>query len=286
MPTFSSYDGTTLAYHRLGEGRPLVCLPGGPAQASRHLGDLGGLSASRTLLLLDSRGSGDSAVPADPASYRCDRIVDDAEALRAHLGLDRMDLLAHSAGASVALLYATRFPHRLRRLVLVTPSLRLLLTAPLGMAEAHARRADEPWYAEATSAMEAWGEAMTRGADDTEISPLRLAAAPFWYGEWTERARAHAAEQEKDRAPAPAAGFYAGIDVDRAALRGALADVTVPTLVVAGALDAAPAPEAVDELTGILPKADLVMLPRSSHVPFVDEPEVFAAAVERFLAAG
>ncbi|NJP32982.1 alpha/beta fold hydrolase [Micromonospora thermarum] len=284
MPTFSSYDGTTLAYQRLGDGPPLVCLPGGPAQASRYLGDLGGLSAGRTLLLLDSRGSGDSAAPADPSSYRCDRIVEDVEAFRAHLGLDRMDLLAHSAGASVAQLYATRYAHRLDRLVLVTPSLRLLLAAPVGMAEAYANRAGEPWYAEATAAMDAWGEALKRGADDAEIAPLRLAAAPFWYGEWTERARAHAAAQEHDRAPASAQGFYAGIDVDRDALSAALADVTVPTLVVAGALDAAPTPEAAGLLAGLLPKAELVTLPRSSHFPFVDEPEAFAATVERFLA--
>ncbi|MER7332104.1 MULTISPECIES: hypothetical protein [unclassified Micromonospora] len=58
MPTFPSHDGTTLTCRRAGQGRSLVCLPGVPAQSSRHLG---GLSASRTLLLLDSRGSGDSA---------------------------------------------------------------------------------------------------------------------------------------------------------------------------------------------------------------------------------
>jgi len=28
-------DGTELAYHVQGEGAPLVCLPGGPMQASR-----------------------------------------------------------------------------------------------------------------------------------------------------------------------------------------------------------------------------------------------------------
>ncbi|MER7456398.1 alpha/beta hydrolase [Micromonospora sp. NPDC126480] len=284
MPTFASYDGTMLAYHRRGDGPPLVCLAGGPAQPSRYLGDLGGLTAGRALLLLDSRGSGDSAVPADEASYRCDRIVDDVEAFRVHLGLDRMDLLAHSAGASVALLYATRFAHRLRRLVLVTPSLRLLLAAPVGMAEAHARRAHEPWHADATAAMDACGEALRRGAGDAEIAPLRLAAAPFLYGTWTERARAHAAAQEDGRSVAAAAGFYAGVDVDRDALSAALAGVTTPTLIVAGALDAAPSPEAVGLLAGMLPNAELVTLPASSHNPYVDEPEAFAAAVQRFLA--
>src|SRR5918995_3787249 len=122
MGTLVSVDGTRLAHHRAGEGPPLVCLPGGPMQASAYLGDLGGLSAHRSLVLLDLRGTGESAVPADPTSYRCDRLVDDVEALRAHLGRDRVDLLGHSAGGTLAVLYAARYPDRIGRLALVTPS--------------------------------------------------------------------------------------------------------------------------------------------------------------------
>src|SRR5215470_12174141 len=94
--------------------------------ASTYLDDLGGLSAQRQLVLLDLRGTGESAVPADPATYRCDRQVDDVEALRAHLGLDRIDLLGHSAGGTLAILYAVQHPERVGRLVLVTPSPRVV----------------------------------------------------------------------------------------------------------------------------------------------------------------
>ncbi|MEC3974790.1 alpha/beta fold hydrolase, partial [Amycolatopsis sp. H20-H5] len=92
MPTFTAADGTELAYHVFGDGSPLICLPGGPMQASAYLDELGGLSAHRRLILLDLRGTGASAVPVDTTSYRCDRLVDDVEALREHLGLDRIDL--------------------------------------------------------------------------------------------------------------------------------------------------------------------------------------------------
>ncbi|MFF3744566.1 alpha/beta fold hydrolase [Streptomyces kronopolitis] len=63
-------------------------------RASSYLGDLGGLSRQRQLILLDLRGTGDSGVPTDPAGYRCDPQVADVEALRRHLGLDRVDVLA------------------------------------------------------------------------------------------------------------------------------------------------------------------------------------------------
>ncbi len=71
--SFTSYDGTRLAYRRTGEGRPLVCLPGGPGRDADYLGDLGGLGprAGRELVILEPRGTGASAVPGDPATCRC-----------------------------------------------------------------------------------------------------------------------------------------------------------------------------------------------------------------------
>src|SRR5215471_16344618 len=123
MRRFASYDGTELGYRVLGDGPPLVCLPGGPGRASEYLGDLGGLGKSRQLILLDPRGVGLSADPADPATFRVDRLVNDVESLRVHLGLDRMDLLAHSAGSVLATLYAAAHPEHLSALILVTPGL-------------------------------------------------------------------------------------------------------------------------------------------------------------------
>ena len=125
MRRFRSWDGTELAYQVAGSGPPLVCVPGGPGQAVAYLGDLGGLSSRRTLILLDNRGTGASQAPQDPATYRVDRLVEDVEALRVHLGLDRVDLLGHSASGGIGLLYAAGYPDRLGHLVLVAPSLRV-----------------------------------------------------------------------------------------------------------------------------------------------------------------
>jgi pimeloyl-ACP methyl ester carboxylesterase len=101
MRRFRSWDGTELAYRIVGSGPPLVCVPGGPGQAAEYLGDLGGLGSQRTLILLDNRGTGASQVPPDPVTYRVDQLVRDVEVLRDHLGLDRMDLLGHSASGGI-----------------------------------------------------------------------------------------------------------------------------------------------------------------------------------------
>ncbi len=80
MPRFASYDGTQISYRTLGDGPPLVCLPGGPGRTCEYFGDLGGLSRSRQLIMPDTRGTGESADASDPLSYRCDRLVGDVEA--------------------------------------------------------------------------------------------------------------------------------------------------------------------------------------------------------------
>lgn len=71
MPNFSAPDGTDLAYHVFGAGASVICLPGGPMEDSAYLGELGGLSSHRRLVMMDHRGTGRSAIPEDVASYRC-----------------------------------------------------------------------------------------------------------------------------------------------------------------------------------------------------------------------
>jgi hypothetical protein len=53
--------GTKVAYQVLGDGPPVVCLPGGPMQDSVYLGDLSGLSARRQLIVLGRQASPDHA---------------------------------------------------------------------------------------------------------------------------------------------------------------------------------------------------------------------------------
>ncbi|MFL6190060.1 MAG: alpha/beta fold hydrolase [Actinomycetes bacterium] len=70
MAIFDGADGTRLAYHQADEDGPLICVPGGPMQASAYLGDLGGLSAHRSLVLLDLRGRPGDHRPGSSAGRR------------------------------------------------------------------------------------------------------------------------------------------------------------------------------------------------------------------------
>ena len=66
----------------------------------------------------DQRGAGSSRPRGLLARNNTAALVEDLEALRAHLGIERWSILAGSWGSVVALAYAARYPHRVQRLVL------------------------------------------------------------------------------------------------------------------------------------------------------------------------
>jgi pimeloyl-ACP methyl ester carboxylesterase len=275
---FDSADGTRLVYHQAGEGRPLICLPGGPMQASAYLGDLGGLSAHRSLALLDLRGTGDSAIPADPASCRCDRQLEDVEALRMHLGLGRLDLAGHSAGATLALLYAARHPDRIDRLVLINPSPR-----PVGMEvtdldrrQVAELRRGEPWFPDAYAAFERIWSGDATDADWKAI-------APFTYGRWDAASQAHHAREADEMNADAAAAYYSAGAIDPEAVRSALARLQARVLLVTGEYDVALPPKRAAEYAGLFARAELAVQPGSGHFPWLDDPEWFVQTLAGFL---
>jgi pimeloyl-ACP methyl ester carboxylesterase len=210
-------------------------------------------------------------------TYRVDRLVADVEALRDHLGLDRMDLLGHSASGGTCLLYAAGHPDRLGHLVLVAPSLRVVgIPSDLGVDEVLALRAHEPWYAGAVAALYA------EAASPREVERYRLLAAPLLYRQWNAAAQAQAAAEPAQFAQPATEGFYAGFDPDPA-LPERLAALAMPVLLVAGEYDIWPTSASVRALAALFGNAGVALLPRTGHFPWVDDPAAFAALVDEFL---
>ena len=263
MRRFESYDGTEIAYSVLGEGSPLVCLPGGPGRAVEYLGDLGGVAASRQLILMHPRGVGLSADPVDPATFRVDRLVEDVESLRVHLGLDRMDLLAHSAGGVLATLYAAAHPGRLSRLILVTP----------GLAAVGVHGTEHPT---ALAALEKIFDG------DLSMETFR-ASRPLFYGRWDDVAQTHASAGIAERYLAARAGYFAGVDLDASSTRAALKRLRGPVLLYGGELDPMVTSAVLREAAPLFNDARVVLQPQAAHFPWVDDPGAFAAAIGSFL---
>ncbi len=100
---FTSFDGTKLAIHEMGAGRPVVLLHGYFSDAATnwikygHAATL--IAAGYRVIMPDLRGHGVSAKPHDAARYPLDVLADDGYALIAHLGLTDYDLGGYSLGA-------------------------------------------------------------------------------------------------------------------------------------------------------------------------------------------
>ena len=116
---FASFDGTELAIHRLGVGRPVVLVHGLFSSADMNWIRFGHAKkladAGFEAIMPDLRAHGESAAPHDPAAYPRDVLVRDTEALVQALGWDEFDLVGFSLGArtAAAAVMAGLLPRRL-----------------------------------------------------------------------------------------------------------------------------------------------------------------------------
>jgi len=274
METFQTSDGRKLAYTVIGSGPMLVCHPGGPGFAGVELGDLGGLTASRTLILLDPRGTGGS----DPGpDYSLDGYAADLEQLRGHLGLARMDLLGFSFGAVVAIQYAAAYADSLARLVLAGG---LAAFTDEGQAHANATiasKAAEPWHADAVAAL-----AQEERGEIDDMAALWVREAPLYFAKWDEGYRPAVVAGAVGASAAPLIASNAmGFDV-----RGELNLISAPTLIVCGRDDFICGPPAAEVMAGGIKGAKVVYLENTGHMMFIEQAAAFRGAVSDFLKAG
>jgi len=123
MSRFKSFDGVEIYYQIWGRksARPPVVLHHGYVANSSANWILPGMvrrlaRAGRHVITYDARGHGRSAKPQGQAAYGESRMAQDLSCLLDELGVQEIDLVGYSMGATVALLAATQEP-RIRNLV-------------------------------------------------------------------------------------------------------------------------------------------------------------------------
>ena len=100
MPFATSADGTRVHYELEGEG-PAVVLQhgtGGSGQGWRDRGLVDSMRDRFQLVLVDSRGHGQSDRPTDQAAYALPKRVQDLTAIMDHAGIDRAHFFGFSMG--------------------------------------------------------------------------------------------------------------------------------------------------------------------------------------------
>lgn len=278
---FTTSDGRTLTYRKLGHGPVLVCHPGGPGFSSIYFGDLAGLWEQFTLVMINPRGTAGSSRPADARAYGIDDYVADVEEVREHLGEERMLLLGHSHGGVIAQAYAARYPARVRRLVLASTLARFGPEQEKAMEAGMDKRSAQPWYGEAKQALEREQEGDFAG--DAELTELVMKELPLYFAHYGPVEAGYLDTLRSESINADTLKLFNREIFNTFDLRDRLRDITAPTLVITGDEDFICGPICAKEIAAGMPGARMVIVGDSGHQVFVEQAQAFHDEVAGFL---
>jgi pimeloyl-ACP methyl ester carboxylesterase len=238
-------DGVTLSGESAGSGSPIVLLHG--LTATRRYVVMGSRALERSghrVLSYDARGHGRSTPAAHSGDYGYERLAADLEEVLDALGVARAAVAGASMGAHTALRLALRRPGRVAALGLITPSF-------------------DPSRPRTPAEFEGWdalAQGLRKGGVEGFLEAYDLGAMPETWRETVEKVlRQRLSAHEHPEAVADALEV-----VPRSRPfedMGELADVGVPTVVVASRDEADPGhPLAVGErYAQAIPGATLVV---------------------------
>jgi len=291
---FVDASGVLIYTVSVGRGAPLVVVHGGPGASHDYfLPYLLPLARTNRLVFIDERGSGRSEKLDDVSRYTVEAMVEDVEAVRVALGLGKINLLGHSFGGVLAQAYAFKYQSNLSHLVLCSTfhSTRALneifrqmkarmpaeLRARIDKMEAeglfgHGKDYEKNRYTNEYM-IAAWGEGyfpyLYQARPDPNYDPI--ASGNTSWDLYREMWGSHG-EFVVD-------GNLASVEyADR------LGTIKVPTLVTVGDHDESD-PSIARDMSARIPGSKLVVLPKSGHMTFVDQPGLFNRAVAEFLAS-
>jgi proline-specific peptidase len=262
-----------------GPGVPLLLLHGGPGAGHDYLEPLGALGDERPVVFYDQLGCGKSDIPDDTSLWRIDRFVEEVDAVRTGLGLERIHLLGQSWGGFLAIEYMIGKPEGIVSLTLAStsPSSRSFIEGVMGLVQQlpeDARKTIERCEAEGTTdspeyqaacmvfyqahlcRMQPWPDAMLRSMANvfaSPVYPLMWGAAEFActgnLGSWNREDR--------------------------------IAEIDAPTLITVGRFDEMAVPIA-EMMRANIPNAELAIFENSSHSAHAEEAELFAQTLRDF----
>lgn len=214
------------------------------------------LTSDMQLVYFDHRGQGRSKRD-DPSRYTLDENVKDMEALRVHLGLDRIVPIGTSYGGMVALAYAARYPHAVSKLVLCVTA------AHSGFnARAQAIVAERGTPEQQKVCAQLWAGAFTT-VDD--LRHYYSVMGPLYSVKHDSAMAAEARGRGIQTIDPINRAFGPGGVLRDFDLRPELSRITAPTLILAGRQDWICAPEFSEEIHQAIPGSELHIFENASH---------------------
>jgi proline-specific peptidase len=279
-------NGLDLHYRVSGKGPLLFLVPAGWGVGSNYLQrGFKFLQDRFRLVFIDTRGSGLSGRPADTAKMSSHDMADDLEALREYLGLTSIHILGHSNSGAIALSYAERYQDRVERVVLIDSEVLGLSAATDTQAFLNAR-ADDPRYKVAVqTAVSGLSGEVDFAANDESLTAFVGQILPLYL----HRPEKHLVlAQEQLSGQIACYAFQAQNAADKAAgvdQTALLDQIRASVLIMYGRHDWICPIALAERLHAGIPKSRLVVFEESGHMPWLEEPEAFAAELTQFLEA-
>lgn len=286
--------GALIYYQSVGRGAPLMIVHGGPGASHDYfLPYLLPLMRTNRLVFIDERGSGKSSKLEDPRQYTIANMVEDIETVRQALNLGKISLLGHSFGGALVQAYAFKYQKNLSHLILGST---FASTKELNQALAKMKAEMNPKERDRVNALEAAGlfgkgEIWEHGRYPEEYAKLAWGKGYFPYvyqnhpdpnydplssntgTAWDVYREMWGSDGE----------FVVDGNLKEVEYVGQLSQIKVPTLIIVGDHDESD-PKMSQEMHEKIAGSQLVIVRKSGHMTFADQPDQFLKVVRDFVA--
>ena len=259
---------------------PLLCLHGGPGACWDYLEPLEAIAATgRRVIFYDQLGCGNSDDPHDPSMYTLDLYVEEVEAVRRALGLERVHVLGQSWGGMLAMEYALTQPAGLTSLVLADTAASL----PQWVAETKRLVAELP--PEVQQTLRQHEEAGTTDSPEYKAAyrvfslrhVCRLDPRPECVTRTAKKPGDDVYHTMWGASEVHVTGTLKDWDIT-----SRLGEIRLPTLVLGGRYDEA-TPVLTETVHRGIAGSEWSIFENSAHLPHVEETELYLQVLGRFL---
>jgi len=256
-------DGVRLVFRQAGAGPLIVFLHGIRDDWTLYDAQLREFSRDHLVVAPNLRGFPPSEAPQAVEAYTMPHLLNDVHALLDHVGRDRCVLVGNDWGGYVAWVFASAYPDRVERLV--------ILNAPHPAVHLHNVRTDP---------------AQNQASQYERDYNAALPPYPVWYNYYRAdpiKTPATLAEAAATEAPDLAAHFFAGVAKPPATTS---LHVRVPTLVIWGMRDPHMLPSQLNGLEQYAPHVRVVRIDDAGHYPMRSHPTLVNQTIREFLRVG
>jgi proline iminopeptidase len=269
-------QGVTIWYEVRGDGpgTPLMIANGGPGFDHGYMmcGDVWDrIAKGRKVVFYDQRGNGKSSELKEGQPCGLAEQIDDLNALRAHLGFEKIDLLGHSWGGYLVMAYASRHADRIAHLIIADSAAPKIQDTVFLFKNI---------YPETTEREDALAMDVELGDEKAISGDLHEYMTMLFY---SPEARDAFLARSKDFVYRQKVNKAVWGDLQRFDLNPELASFKFPTLVVTGRYDFNVAPSVAYAIHKAIPGSDFAVFEKSGHLPYCEEPGPFVQRLEAFL---